>query len=48
VLRSTSPSTALSLDDLGANLLEVIEMLREDGEPSLEATFVGTRTLDAA
>jgi hypothetical protein len=26
---------------LRENLLEVIEMLREDGEPSLEATFVG-------
>ncbi len=30
-----------SLDELNANLREVIEMLLEDGEPSLEAEFVG-------
>jgi predicted RNase H-like HicB family nuclease len=37
-----------TLDELRENLLEVIEMLREDGEPSLEATFVGTQTLEVA
>ena len=30
-----------SLDELNDNLREVIEMLLEDGEPSLEAEFVG-------
>jgi predicted RNase H-like HicB family nuclease len=30
-----------SLDELHDNLREVIEMLLEDGEPSLEAEFVG-------
>jgi predicted RNase H-like HicB family nuclease len=41
-------SQGASLDELRENLLEVIEMLREDGEPALEATFVGTQTLDVA
>jgi predicted RNase H-like HicB family nuclease len=30
-----------SLDELNRNLREVIEMLLEDGEPVLEAEFVG-------
>jgi predicted RNase H-like HicB family nuclease len=30
-----------SLDELNDNLREAIEMLLEDGEPSLEAEFVG-------
>jgi predicted RNase H-like HicB family nuclease len=34
-----------SLDELHANLREVIAMLLEDGEPSLEAEFVGTQTI---
>ena len=34
-----------SLDELNANLREVIEMLLEDGEPELEADFVGTQTV---
>ena len=41
-------SQGASLDELRTNLLEVIEMLREDGEPTLEATFVGTQTLEVA
>ena len=32
-----------SLDELNANLREVIEMLLEDGEPELEIEFVGTQ-----
>ena len=36
---------AESLDELGANLHEVVEMLLEDGEPSLEVEFVGTQTV---
>ncbi|MGC4004597.1 MAG: type II toxin-antitoxin system HicB family antitoxin [Pirellulales bacterium] len=34
-----------TLDELTANLREVIEMLREDGEPSLESEFVGTQSV---
>lgn len=30
-----------SLDELNANLREVIEMLLEDGEPAMEGEFVG-------
>ncbi|MFY7923420.1 MAG: type II toxin-antitoxin system HicB family antitoxin [Gemmatimonas sp.] len=41
-------SQGASLDELRANLLEVIDLLREDGEPQLETTFVGTQTLDVA
>jgi predicted RNase H-like HicB family nuclease len=37
-----------TLDELYRNLHEVIEMLLEDGEPSLEAAFVGTQTLMVA
>jgi len=38
-------SQAASLDELQANLREVIAMLLEDGEPRLEAEFVGTHTI---
>ncbi len=34
-----------TLDELHRNLAEVIEMLLEDGEPPLEAEFVGTQTV---
>jgi len=34
---------AETLDELQRNLREVIEMLLEDGEPLLEAEFVGTQ-----
>jgi predicted RNase H-like HicB family nuclease len=36
---------AQTLDELNANLGEVIEMLLEDGEPELAAAFVGTQTV---
>ena len=36
---------AETLDELKANLREVIEMLLEDGEPKLEAEFVGTQSI---
>ena len=32
-----------TLDELNTNLKEVIEMLLEDGEPTLDAEFVGTQ-----
>ena len=41
-------SQGVSLDELNANLREVIEMLLEDGEPKLEANFVGTQTVMVA
>jgi predicted RNase H-like HicB family nuclease len=34
-----------TLDELNENLKEVIEMLLEDGEPKLEAEFVGTQSI---
>ncbi|MFN3309835.1 MAG: type II toxin-antitoxin system HicB family antitoxin [Anaerolineales bacterium] len=34
---------AETLDELQRNLREVIEMLLEDGEPTLEAEFIGTQ-----
>ena len=38
-------SQAETLDKLHANLLEVISMLLEDGEPELEGEFVGTQSI---
>lgn len=38
-------SQAETLDELQKNLQEVLEMLLEDGEPKLEAEFVGTQTI---
>lgn len=38
-------SQAESLDELQRNLQEVVEMLLEDGEPKLEAEFVGIQTI---
>lgn len=36
---------AETLDELNNNLREVIEMLLEEGDPKLEAEFVGTQTV---
>jgi predicted RNase H-like HicB family nuclease len=36
---------AETLDELQRNLQEVIEMLLEDGEPTLETEFIGTQTI---
>jgi predicted RNase H-like HicB family nuclease len=36
---------AESLDELQTNLQDVVEMLLEDGEPHLEAEFVGIQTI---
>jgi len=41
-------SQGATLDELRENLLEVVAMLLEDGEPKLEAEFVGTQTLRVA
>jgi predicted RNase H-like HicB family nuclease len=37
---------AESLDELNGNLREVIAMLLEDGEPQIEAEFVGTQLIE--
>jgi predicted RNase H-like HicB family nuclease len=34
-----------SLEELHRNLREVIEMLLEDGDPQLDAEFVGTQSI---
>jgi len=39
---------AETLDELNANLREVIEMLLEDGEPEMDAEYVGTQTVMVA
>jgi predicted RNase H-like HicB family nuclease len=38
-------SQGATLDELNKNLREVIQMLLEDGEPTLEADFIGTQTV---
>ena len=35
-----------TLDELRENMREVIAMLLEDGEPTLEAEFIGTQTVE--
>jgi predicted RNase H-like HicB family nuclease len=42
---SGAHSQGETLDELHANMQEVIGMLLEDGEPELEAEFVGTQTV---
>jgi predicted RNase H-like HicB family nuclease len=37
---------AETLDELNVNLHEVVEMLLEDGEPHVEAEFVGTQLVE--
>jgi predicted RNase H-like HicB family nuclease len=37
-----------TLDELHGNMQEVIGMLLEDGEPELEAEFIGTQTVKVA
>jgi predicted RNase H-like HicB family nuclease len=37
-----------TLDELRANLREVVELLLEDGEPQLQTQFVGTETVEVA
>jgi predicted RNase H-like HicB family nuclease len=38
-------SQGATLDELHANLQEVIAMLLDDGDPKLETEFVGTQTV---
>jgi predicted RNase H-like HicB family nuclease len=41
-------SQGASIDELTANLEEVVGMLLEDGEPDLDAEFVGTHRVRVA
>jgi predicted RNase H-like HicB family nuclease len=41
-------SQAETLDELNQNLQEVIAMLLEDGEPDIEAEFIGIQTVKVA
>lgn len=41
-------SQGATLDELHANLREVLAMLLEDGEPKLQTEFVGTQTVVVA
>jgi len=41
-------SQAETLDELQSNMREVIEMLLEDGEPTIEGEFVGTQLVSVA
>ena len=34
-----------TIEELNRNLAEVIEMLLQDGEPTLESEFIGTQTV---
>ncbi|MHB1313382.1 MAG: type II toxin-antitoxin system HicB family antitoxin [Gemmatimonadaceae bacterium] len=41
-------SQGVTLDELRANLREVVDMLLGDGDPDVDAEFVGTQTLEVA
>ena len=41
-------SQAETLDELNQNLKEVVEMLLEDGDPSVDSEFIGTQLVDVA
>ena len=41
-------SQAATLEELQQNMREVIELLLEDGEPDLEAEFIGMQTVKVA
>jgi predicted RNase H-like HicB family nuclease len=38
-------SQGASIDELNMNLAEVVDMLFEDGEPTMESEFIGTQSL---
>lgn len=41
-------SQGATLDELASNMREVVAMLLEDGDPKLEAEFVGTQSVVVA
>lgn len=38
-------SQGATLDELNANLTEVVSLILEDGEPAIEGEFIGTQTV---
>ena len=38
-------SQAATLDELNANLTEVVSLILESGEPAIEGEFIGTQTV---
>lgn len=44
---SGAHSQGVTLDELNGHLKEVVSMLLEDGEPKLDAEFIGTQTISA-
>ena len=38
-------SQGATLDELNANLTEVVSLILEDGEPAVEGEFIGTQTV---
>ena len=38
-------SQGATLDELNANLTEVVALILEDGEPAIEGEFIGTQTV---
>jgi predicted RNase H-like HicB family nuclease len=45
---SGAHSQGATIDELTTNLKEVVGMLLEDGQPSLESEFVGTQQVEVA
>ena len=45
---SGAHSQAATLDELQHNMQEVVEMLLEDGEPNVEAEFIGTQLVEVS
>jgi predicted RNase H-like HicB family nuclease len=41
-------SQGATVDELQANLQEVVEMLLEEGDPHIESVFIGTHTVEVA
>ena len=41
-------SQGISIEELRQNLIEVVEMLLEDGEPVSQSEFIGTQILELA
>jgi len=41
-------SQAETLDELNRNLKEVVEMLLEDGDPTMDGEFIGTQLVEVA
>ena len=41
-------SQGATLEELNGNLREVVAMLLDDGEPAMEAEYIGTRTIVVA